>query len=190
MEKSSKKIIFFGYFIPILIWMGVIFYFSSIPNLRYSQKVDLEIILRKGAHFLEYAVLAFLLWRILLKILSPNYKKAYYLSFLTASLYSISDELHQVFISGRTGKAEDVLFDITSVFISLQFIFLFKEKRKIKNILFSIIIALLILLGIGYKMTEEGKITEKKGEVWQAETEPKEKSDISTLILNLKKYLK
>jgi len=179
MEKYNKKIIFFGYFIPVLAWTGVIFYFSSIPNLHYSQKVYLEIILRKGAHFLEYAVLAFLLWRMFFKILGTNYNKTYFLSFLTASLYSVSDEFHQTFISGRMGKIEDVLFDIISVFISLQFIFLFKKKRKIKNILFFIMITLLILLGIGYKMAGEDKIAEDQRENQQMETEPEEESAVN-----------
>lgn len=169
MNKSVKKIIFFSYFVPILFWMGIIFYFSSISGLRYSQEVELEVILRKGAHLFEYIILAFLLWRMFFKIFGPNYRKAYYLSFLIASFYAASDEFHQIFVSGRSGRIEDVLYDIISIFIGLQIIFFFRRKGNARNVLLTIIISISILIGMEYKMIEEGKTLENQKKIEKAD---------------------
>jgi VanZ family protein len=175
MEKASKKTIFFSYFIPILAWMGVVYYFSSVPDLRYTQEVKPEIILRKGAHLLEYIFLVFLLWRMFLRIFYPNLKKAYYLSFLAASLYAVTDEFHQTFVPGRSGRVEDVVYDIVSIFIGLQFLFLFKKKnnKNKKKFLFSILIAVFVLLGMEYRMIKKGEAiqNQKKTEQTKAETD-------------------
>jgi hypothetical protein len=48
--------------LPVLVWAGVIFAFSSIPSLN-SGLGSWDYVLRKGAHMTEYAILAVLLVR-------------------------------------------------------------------------------------------------------------------------------
>jgi len=56
MNKERKFwMIFAGYYLPVLLWMGLIFYFSSIPGLRSgTSSIAIELFLRKSAHIFEY----------------------------------------------------------------------------------------------------------------------------------------
>jgi VanZ family protein len=79
----------------------MIFSLSSVPNLGTGPGTW-DLVLRKLAHAGEFAVLAILLVR---ATRSPR------LAFLLAVAYAISDETHQMFVSGRKGSALDVVID-------------------------------------------------------------------------------
>ena len=124
--------------LPTLLWMGLIFLLSSIPDATISQTGWLDFIIRKTIHLFEYGVLAILLAQSLkdsprvdnlLHGARPNgqalYKK--YLPnryhdrymfwesrikpFILAVVYAAADEFHQSFVPGRTGIWTDVLVD-------------------------------------------------------------------------------
>ncbi|MBR1555768.1 MAG: VanZ family protein [Oscillospiraceae bacterium] len=63
-------------------------------------------IVRKAAHFTEYAVMGFL-WYLLLRKKQNNI----ILSIGATAFYAASDELHQRFVAGRSGQISDVLLD-------------------------------------------------------------------------------
>lgn len=67
-------------------------------------------IVRKTAHFLEYALLsaaiAFPLW-----IRKYRGIRLILLSVFAAALYAAADEFHQLFVPGRSGQIKDVLLD-------------------------------------------------------------------------------
>ncbi|MBR0485373.1 MAG: VanZ family protein [Oscillospiraceae bacterium] len=63
-------------------------------------------IVRKTAHFTEYAVMGFL-WYLLLRKKHNNI----ILSIGATAFYAASDELHQRFVAGRSGQISDVLLD-------------------------------------------------------------------------------
>lgn len=138
------------YYFPIFFWMGVIFFLSSIPGLRYSSNNTEEVILRKGAHFTEYFILTILFFRIFYKERRYSFLLSFCCSLLTLGIFSGSDELHQSFVLGRTGKWEDVFYDIFSGFLALEIIFFFKTKRRrfIKLALIILTIAGLAILEI------------------------------------------
>ena len=70
----------------------------------YSQ-VDFAV--RKTAHFSEYALLG-----LLLTLLLDSYRVRWrWLSWAGCTLYAATDEIHQLFVDGRTGKWQDVLLD-------------------------------------------------------------------------------
>lgn len=77
---------------------------------------SIELFVRKSAHAAEYAVLAALIANLLrcgaVRRLSglPMKKEWLYAVLLTAA-YAATDEVHQLFVPGRTGKATDVLID-------------------------------------------------------------------------------
>ena len=85
------------------------------------QKEQLEKInhfVRKTAHFLEYAMLGFfLLLHISVKLLGSNHKLPFILALSAGvgSLYAVTDELHQLLISGRSGQITDVAIDSLGV---------------------------------------------------------------------------
>ena len=69
-------------------------------------------IVRKMAHFSEFALLAFLLsWHLRYRLNEARVGLILILSFVIAALYAGTDELHQVFVSSRAGRLTDVLID-------------------------------------------------------------------------------
>lgn len=111
MDKRFRIIIF--YILPILLWAGLIFYLSSISNLRVEALGFWDLVLRKFAHAIEFAILCFLLTRALKLRLS--WKKSIIISVIISILYAISDEIHQYFVPGRIGSPWDVVIDAWGV---------------------------------------------------------------------------
>ena len=94
---------------PVVLWAGLIFALSSIPSLGTDLGVW-DTILRKGAHMTEYAILALLLFRALGSELP---------AFLFGLAYAVSDEIHQLFVSGRHGSPVDVAIDAAGLLLGL-----------------------------------------------------------------------
>lgn len=96
--------------LPVLIWMGVIFSVSAQPSLPNPAPQLGDTPLEIGGHFVEYGILALLLFRALrIERLDPSV--ALLLAFLGAVAYGISDEWHQSFVPNRTPSLLDVLVD-------------------------------------------------------------------------------
>jgi VanZ family protein len=95
--------------LPVLVWAGVIFAFSSIPALN-SGLGGWDYVLRKGAHMTEYAILAVLLVRA-----TGSYAWAF--GFTVA--YAASDEVHQIFVRGRHGSPLDVGIDAVGALLGI-----------------------------------------------------------------------
>ncbi|QAT38847.1 VanZ family protein [Clostridium sp. JN-9] len=122
MKKIIKWILFAA-------WMIVIFNFSSMPaeasneNSRYVIYIfnllglNLNSILgnmanfavRKAAHFTEY----FILYLFAYNALTDCYdkRKCLWISLIIVFLYASTDEIHQIFVPGRSGRFRDVLID-------------------------------------------------------------------------------
>ena len=132
--------------ILVLVWMAVIFFFSNqkavdstklsnrlikntivkILNIKDENKIDqLVKPVRKSAHFTIYLILGLLVLNCFDKIK----KQTIIYSILICILYSISDEIHQFFIDGRSCEILDVLIDTTGSFIG---ILIKKSKALIK----------------------------------------------------------
>ena len=69
---------------------------------------------RKSAHFFEYAILG-ILFLLTLRSFGVGDRYGYVKTIIAAivlvCLYSISDELHQSFVPGRNGNIKDVFID-------------------------------------------------------------------------------
>lgn len=92
---------------PAVIWMGVIYFFSSRPDLPRIEDVWLELLLRKLAHIAEYVILGALLAR----AAGLRGWRGVALGAMLGALYAASDEWHQTFVPGRKGNVWDVLLD-------------------------------------------------------------------------------
>jgi VanZ family protein len=92
--------------LPVLIWMAVIYYFSDVPNSNEVTKAyfgGFNYWIRKSAHIAEYAVL-FGLTRFAARTTTVT-------AFVITVLYACTDEWHQSFVFGRSGTPTDVLVD-------------------------------------------------------------------------------
>ena len=125
---------FLKYWLPLLVWMVVIFSASADANSyrhtstlfepllhwlfpRMSQE-HVELIhhlFRKCGHLTEYAILALLLWRAIRQSKpAPSRRWRWDEAGLALSivlLYAASDEIHQVFTPNRTALTSDVMID-------------------------------------------------------------------------------
>lgn len=101
----------------VVLWMGLIFWLSSVPQLESDLPAMWDFVLRKFAHATEFGILA-LLW---LSALSPKLSRVsrYGAAASFAVLYAVSDEFHQSVVVGRDGKPVDVLIDTFGVLIAL-----------------------------------------------------------------------
>jgi VanZ family protein len=94
---------------PVVLWAGLIFGLSSVPNLG-TDLGTWDLVLRKLAHFGEYAVLGLLLVRAFGR--EP-------LAGATGVAYAATDELHQHFVRGRHAAFRDVAIDSAGVLAGL-----------------------------------------------------------------------
>jgi VanZ family protein len=92
-----------------VLWAGLIFGLSSIPSLGTGLGTW-DLVLRKLAHTVEYAVLGVLLLRAL-----GNEASA----FAAGVAYAVTDEIHQHFVRGRHGAAYDVAIDAFGVLVGI-----------------------------------------------------------------------
>ena len=142
-----KKIIMWSL---VVLWMGVIFFFSSYNGLdseeqsrgflyhtlgnlieffdkdiSYEQKEELIIkydpIVRKIAHVSVFFILTILVC-LALNQHNLDIKRIILYSSIICILYACSDEIHQLFVSDRSGKVLDVLIDSIGIcFANLLF---------------------------------------------------------------------
>lgn len=133
----------------IIIWMIIIFILSSkssVDSLNDSNfitdiiigflekifdkefNVDIiDYIVRKCAHLFEYFVLGILVV-LYLNTFNIDVKKQICISILFCVFYSLTDEFHQLFIPGRSGKILDVFVDLIG---SIFGILIVKKNKKI-----------------------------------------------------------
>lgn len=117
------------YWLPVLAWAGVIFVFSSQSSLPQADPPLLDTVAKKGAHFLEFGVLGWLLLRAFggspklshrdAAEIPLSFPRPYAYALGLALLYAIGDELHQGLTPRRTPSPVDVTIDALGVAASL-----------------------------------------------------------------------
>lgn len=71
----------------------------------------LDVVVKKGAHFLVYGLLGLLLMRALVAE-GMDARRASYLAIALAAGYALTDEFHQAFVPGRTVSGIDIGLDL------------------------------------------------------------------------------
>jgi VanZ family protein len=146
MQKQLKKSSGSSEWILLIIWMGIIFLMSTdslsfaktskiiVPILHsifpfFSMKTiqSLHFLIRKGAHFTEYAILSWL-WFRTLQARDPAWSsRSALLAFLLSSLYAMTDEFHQSFVPSRGPSWTDVGIDASGAAFALLILRLFRR---------------------------------------------------------------
>ena len=145
--------LFIRYWLPVLLWMVLIFSASSdnqsyehssrlvepllrwlFPHLSEDRIHLLHELLRKCAHLTEYAALALLLRRAVhhtAKNPAPGWnRREIRLTLLIVMLYAATDEFHQQFVPTRTSLVSDVFIDTAGGAAGLFLLWLFGRWRK------------------------------------------------------------
>ncbi|MGH7182149.1 MAG: VanZ family protein [Nitrospiraceae bacterium] len=103
----------FWYWVPVALYAGAIFYLSAqshpqekLPSFLFEGVSD------KVLHAVEYGILALLCYRAFRWAASPAVaRQAVLLAIVTASVYGMTDEVHQAFVPLRESGWEDWLAD-------------------------------------------------------------------------------
>lgn len=98
---------------------------------------SLQFIVRKGAHFTAYAVMGVLAFLSIITYKSLNLKLRVAISVVICLLYSISDEIHQSFIPGRSCELRDICIDMSGALLTIILMFIiirFSKSRFLKNL--------------------------------------------------------
>ena len=98
------------YWLPVIIWAGLIFYLSAISGLSSGLGAFWDVFWRKLAHATEFGILNLLLFRALSGS-AWSFKKVWWWSLILSVLYAVSDELHQYFIPLRECRWQDMAQD-------------------------------------------------------------------------------
>lgn len=143
-------------FILIVLWLGIIFMFSADNSMESTKKSDsvvikiiepllgkrfsnredkyfekLVLFVRKGAHFTVYLILGILLVSFVREFRVINYKSLL-IAICLAFLYACSDEVHQLFVSGRSGEIRDVVLDTVGAMVGCLIYYGFYKLRRKK----------------------------------------------------------
>ena len=150
---KTKKIITF---ILIVLWMILVFYLSNqvanessqlsggltrkileavhmLDGKTTEQQAIIETIVRKLAHFFLYALGGILIF-LHVNLYKITEKRKVIISWTIGTAYAITDEIHQLFVPGRSGEIRDVFIDSLGVITGIIFLLLiFKMIKRGKN---------------------------------------------------------
>lgn len=131
MQKISFK-----YFL-LIGWMILIFLLSAegaedsqsrsgviVSSLKDTFSIDsvadslLSFLTRKAAHIIAYLILGLLIYSIV-KSYGLTNRRTVLLSIMFAFFYAIFDEIHQLFVPGRSGEVRDVFLDTIAASIGI-----------------------------------------------------------------------
>ena len=133
LREKPKRTIRIVATLAAIIWAVLIFVLSSIPTSGYPEHPGF---LNYVAHFCEYAIFAVFLT---LAINGPKRAlwKSALIAVLIASVYAVTDELHQYFTnlfydSGRQGDPMDWLTDTLGALVGAAATIWYISSRKVK----------------------------------------------------------
>lgn len=138
------------YWAPPLIWMALIFYFSTdalssentgsyleliLGSLGFRLSIEtlnqIHFVIRKAAHFTEYAILSLLLYRAFRGGRGSIWRAGWALSTaLVLAVYALLDEFHQTFTATRSGSIYDSAIDFAGGLTALLLIRLYSLNKK------------------------------------------------------------
>ena len=150
---QKKKLILW---ILIFVWMITIFMFSAQNGDESSELSQgflrtfilrftpdnisedivnmMEYIIRKCAHMTEYAVFGILVfYQIKLYRLFEKEWNRIVMAVICVMIYASTDEIHQLFVGGRSGRFTDVLIDTAGGFIGIMAAAFIAERHQGKN---------------------------------------------------------
>jgi VanZ family protein len=114
---------------PVLAWMALIFLLSAQPGLRISDDPAVDSPIRHFAHVLAFAALAILLLRGLSwGAPRPWTWRAVAAAVALATLYGVTDEVHQTYVPLRTGHLIDVGWDLLGATTGLAVLWLVARR--------------------------------------------------------------
>ncbi len=144
---------FLLYWLPVLVWMALIFSASAdtqsfhhssfffeplmhwlFPTMPPETIAVIHHLFRKTCHLTEYAVLGLLFWRALRKPVKNDLRPWRWdeagVTLAVVFAYAASDEFHQIFVPNRTPLVSDVMIDTSGGAAGLLLLWLGRKMLK------------------------------------------------------------
>lgn len=155
-KNNRKKLWKIVSVLLVVIWMVVIFVMSNFPAevsdqqsgvvVELAKKIfnisaeqpelldNLTTIVRKCGHAFEYFVLGVLLLNVLrqfwLEKRKGEWARYWYLAVVGASIYAVTDEVHQAFVLGRSCELRDIIIDTVAAGMGVGVVMLIRRLTK------------------------------------------------------------
>lgn len=111
---------------PLLLWL--------FPDISEASLAYVHFLVRKAAHFTEYAVLALLAARAFRTSHKDKLRRRWWLAaFALVACVALTDEYHQSFLPTRTGTVYDSLLDMAGGATALACVSLWLARRRRKS---------------------------------------------------------
>ena len=108
---------------PLLFWL--------FPKISEASIQQVHFLVRKAAHFTEYAILALLAARAFRTSSLSALRRSWWLAaFALVAAVALTDEYHQSFLPSRTGTIYDSLLDMTGAAVALACLALWLATRR------------------------------------------------------------
>ncbi|HCM82722.1 MAG: VanZ-like protein [Candidatus Gottesmanbacteria bacterium GW2011_GWA2_44_17] len=103
-----KKVL--RYWLPVILWMIVIFLFSSRQKIALTDSYAVSFLVFKTLHLFEYIFLYLVSFR---AFFNSGFREnqAFLWAFTLTVLYAMTDEIHQAYVPTREGRLRDVIID-------------------------------------------------------------------------------
>jgi VanZ family protein len=143
---------FLRYWLPIFVWLGVIFIGSTDlmsaehtsrfigpflrwlrPDISAQAIAEVQFFVRKLAHLTEYGILAILTFRALRGGAKRVARIAVAAVIFFAAIVATSDEYHQSFVASRTASPFDVMIDLCGATVALAAYCLIAQRTAPAN---------------------------------------------------------
>lgn len=111
------------FLVPFLHWID--------PNISDATIASIQLLVRKGAHLTEYAILAALLYRAFRQG-HEHLSRTAGLVFIIAAISAALDEFHQSFVPTRTASSYDVVIDVAGALAGVLIYWRAIRNRKSK----------------------------------------------------------
>lgn len=108
-----------------VMWMAAIFAVSHRPAAALPSFGAWDLLGKKLAHFLAYAILALLVRRVTGEVAWP-----FWGVLVVTAVYAASDEFHQLFVPGRNGNLMDVIIDFLGSVAGLAVYRYWRQRRQ------------------------------------------------------------
>ena len=120
-----KFAVSFPYWVPTVLWMGVIFFLSTLPEAVTPGRGVLP---DKVCHAGEYFILAFLVLFALQRTTRVRFFTSFWITLAWGTVYGLSDEIHQLYVPTRQFDVGDLAADVCGV--AVLFLILWVVRRS------------------------------------------------------------
>lgn len=146
----------FRFWLPVVLWVGVIFFFSSdmgsaeqtsrfigpvlrwfYPGVTPETIAQVQLLVRKAAHLIEYGILGLLIFRAFVWSGKRSAWPWAAASWLGAATCAGLDEFRQTFTASRTGSPIDVMIDAVGAALGIALYWLWTRRKKFAGALVS-----------------------------------------------------